>query len=77
MSRHSLSFPMSFTYFDVSLNFAVCFLTLMLHLLSKISQLTAMPTSTSSDLIHRQERANAFCEAIRALDATGLLHDIF
>jgi hypothetical protein len=29
-----------------------------------------MPTS-ASDLIRRREKANAFCEAIRALDATG------
>ncbi|KAL3032449.1 hypothetical protein AAZX31_02G084600 [Glycine max] len=41
------------------------------YLLSKISQLTAMPNS-SSDLMRRRERANAFCEAIRALDATDL-----
>ena len=32
-----------------------------------------MPTGASSDLTRRRERANAFCEAIRALDATGLL----
>ncbi|KAG5027745.1 hypothetical protein JHK87_011259 [Glycine soja] len=37
-----------------------------------ISQLTAVPTAASSDLMLRQERANAFCEAIRALDATDL-----
>ncbi|RDX84637.1 LisH domain and HEAT repeat-containing protein, partial [Mucuna pruriens] len=36
-----------------------------------ISQLTAMPNS-ASDLMRRRERANAFCEAIRALDATDL-----
>ncbi|KAK7295763.1 hypothetical protein RJT34_18675 [Clitoria ternatea] len=36
-----------------------------------IFQLTAMPNSTS-DLMRRRERANAFCEAIRALDATDL-----
>ncbi|KAH1132116.1 hypothetical protein AAZX31_05G002200 [Glycine max] len=42
------------------------------YLLSKISQLTAVPTAASSDLMLRQERANAFCEAIRALDATDL-----
>lgn len=41
------------------------------YLLSKISQLTAMPNSVSN-LMRRQERANAFCEAIRALDATDL-----
>ncbi|KAL2335762.1 hypothetical protein Fmac_016975 [Flemingia macrophylla] len=35
-----------------------------------ISQLTAAPIT--SDLMQRRERANAFCEAIRALDATGL-----
>ncbi|KAK7394174.1 hypothetical protein VNO78_14695 [Psophocarpus tetragonolobus] len=34
-----------------------------------ISQLTAIPNS-ASDLLRRRERANAFCEAIRALDAT-------
>ncbi|KAE9612784.1 putative transcription factor interactor and regulator LisH family [Lupinus albus] len=37
-----------------------------------ISQLTAMPTAASIDLMHRRDRANAFCEAIRALDATDL-----
>ncbi|KAK7340929.1 hypothetical protein VNO77_21647 [Canavalia gladiata] len=36
-----------------------------------VSQLTAMPNSTS-DLMRRRERADAFCEAIRALDATDL-----
>ncbi|XP_047152921.1 RAB11-binding protein RELCH homolog isoform X1 [Vigna umbellata] len=41
------------------------------YLLSKISQLTATPNS-ASDLMRRRERANAFCEAIRALDATDL-----
>ncbi|XP_020238059.1 RAB11-binding protein RELCH [Cajanus cajan] len=40
------------------------------YLLSKISQLTAVPIT--SDLMQRRERANAFCEAIRALDATDL-----
>lgn len=62
----------------MSLNFAVLLLNLDVHLLSKIAQLTAVSTTTSSDLMRRQERANAFCEAIRALDATGLLHhDIY
>ncbi|RHN49671.1 putative transcription factor interactor and regulator LisH family [Medicago truncatula] len=37
-----------------------------------ITQLTAVPITTSADLKPRQERANAFCEAIRALDATDL-----
>ncbi|KAJ1442565.1 LIS1-like proteiny motif [Sesbania bispinosa] len=32
----------------------------------------AVPTAASSALVRRQERANAFCEAIRALDATDL-----
>ncbi|KAL3525488.1 hypothetical protein ACH5RR_013860 [Cinchona calisaya] len=36
-----------------------------------IFQLTAMPLP-SSDLMVRRERTNAFCEAIRALDATDL-----
>lgn len=40
------------------------------YLLSKILQLSANP-SASADVIRRRERANAFCEAIRALDATG------
>ena len=31
-----------------------------------------MPSPTS-DVMRRSERANAFCESIRALDATGLL----
>lgn len=31
-----------------------------------------MPNA-ASDLMRRLERVNAFCEAIRALDATGLL----
>ncbi|KAM2013823.1 hypothetical protein TB1_024874 [Malus domestica] len=35
-----------------------------------IFQLTATPPS--SDLMRRRERANAFCEAIRALDATDI-----
>ncbi|XP_017405551.1 uncharacterized protein LOC108319049 [Vigna angularis] len=42
------------------------------YLVSKISQLTAVPGTASSDLTRRRERANAFCEAIRALDATDL-----
>jgi hypothetical protein len=41
------------------------------HLLSKIFQFTALPASVS-DVMRRRERANAFCESIRALDATGL-----
>nr|CAD1834951.1 unnamed protein product [Ananas comosus var. bracteatus] len=41
------------------------------YLLSKIFQLTSMP-SPGSDIARRRERANAFCEAIRALDATDL-----
>ncbi|XP_027077488.1 uncharacterized protein [Coffea arabica] len=41
------------------------------YLLSKIFQFTAVPLP-SNDLIRRRERANAFCEAIRALDATDL-----
>ncbi|KAK4393594.1 RAB11-binding protein RELCH [Sesamum angolense] len=36
-----------------------------------IFQFTASP-SPSSDIIRRRERANAFCESIRALDATDL-----
>jgi len=52
------------------------FLNLEVHLVSKISQLTAVPTTASSDLTRRRERANAFCEAIRALDASGLLNHI-
>lgn len=40
------------------------------YLLSKIFQLSASPGS-STDVTRRRERANAFCEAIRALDATG------
>lgn len=41
------------------------------YLLSKIFQLTATPYA-SNDVVRRSERANAFCEAIRALDATDL-----
>ncbi|XP_022133812.1 lisH domain and HEAT repeat-containing protein KIAA1468 homolog [Momordica charantia] len=41
------------------------------YLLSKIFQLSATPP-TSSALMRRRERADAFCEAIRALDATEL-----
>ncbi|WJX70177.1 hypothetical protein P8452_54312 [Trifolium repens] len=37
-----------------------------------IAQLTAVPVTTTTDLKLRQERANTFCEAIRALDATDL-----
>lgn len=40
------------------------------YLLSKIFQLSSSPSS-STDVTRRRERANAFCEAIRALDATG------
>ena len=38
--------------------------------MSKIFQLSATPTS-ASDVMRRREKANAFCEAIRALDTTG------
>ncbi|KAM6567234.1 hypothetical protein CsatA_026362 [Cannabis sativa] len=41
------------------------------YLLSKIFQFTATPIN-SSDLMRRRERVNAFCEAIRALDATDV-----
>lgn len=41
------------------------------YLLSKIFQFTASPVPTS-DVMRRRERANAFCEALRALDATDL-----
>lgn len=41
------------------------------YLLTKIFQLTSTPFPTS-DVRRRRERANAFCEAIRALDATDL-----
>lgn len=41
------------------------------YLLSKIFQLTATPLP-SSDVMRRRDRANAFSEAIRALDATDL-----
>lgn len=41
------------------------------YLLSKIFQLTSMPVS-ANDVNRRRQRANAFCEAIRALDATDL-----
>jgi hypothetical protein len=61
----------------MSLNFCCLFLNLEVHLLSKIAQLTAVPVTTSTDLKLQQERANAFCEAIRALDATVLIHDIY
>lgn len=59
------------------LNFCCLLLNLNEHLLSKIAQLTTVPVATSTDLKRRQERANVFCEAIRALDATGLLHGIY
>ncbi|KAE8726719.1 KIAA1468-like protein [Hibiscus syriacus] len=36
-----------------------------------IFQLTSTPVSTT-DVMRRQQRANAFCEAVRALDATDL-----
>ncbi|KAF8390093.1 hypothetical protein HHK36_024614 [Tetracentron sinense] len=42
-----------------------------IHLLSKIFQLTTTP-APGSDVMRRRERANAFCESIRALDATDL-----
>lgn len=43
------------------------------YLLHKLFQLTTTTTTTQgTDLIRRRERANAFCEAIRALDATDL-----
>uniref|UniRef100_A0A7N1A0P1 HEAT repeat-containing protein n=1 Tax=Kalanchoe fedtschenkoi TaxID=63787 RepID=A0A7N1A0P1_KALFE len=41
------------------------------YLLSKIFQLSGTPISVS-DVLLRRERANAFCEAIRALDATDV-----
>lgn len=41
------------------------------YLLSKIFQFTSSPPP-SSDITRRRERANAFCESIRALDATDL-----
>lgn len=41
------------------------------YLLSKIFQFTATPNA-ASNVMRRGERANAFCEAIRALDATDL-----
>nr|ATG71052.1 HEAT repeat-containing protein [Cupressus sempervirens] len=41
------------------------------YLLQKLLQLTAAPVH-GSDLVRRRERVNAFCEAIRALDATEL-----
>ncbi|QCE12921.1 HEAT protein [Vigna unguiculata] len=41
------------------------------YILNLISQLTATPNS-ATDLMRRRDRANAFCEAIRALDATDL-----
>lgn len=45
--------------------------TLRDYLLSKIFQFSAAPPP-SNDVMRRRERANAFCEAIRALDATDL-----
>ncbi|CAL9084218.1 unnamed protein product [Musa textilis] len=41
------------------------------YLLSKIFQLTCMP-SHGNDITLRREKANVFCEAVRALDATDL-----
>ncbi|PIM99913.1 Protein phosphatase 2A regulatory subunit A [Handroanthus impetiginosus] len=41
------------------------------YLMSKIFQFTSSPPP-SSDITRRRERANAFCESIRALDATDL-----
>lgn len=51
------------------------FFNLKIHLLSKIFQLTAI-SLPSSDVMRRRDRANAFSEAIRALDATGLLSSV-
>ncbi|CAH9132432.1 unnamed protein product [Cuscuta epithymum] len=45
--------------------------TLRDYLLSKIFQFSTAPTP-SNDVMRRRERANVFCEAIRALDATDL-----
>ncbi|KAI4295036.1 hypothetical protein MLD38_040693 [Melastoma candidum] len=41
------------------------------YLLSKIFQFTSSPAPTN-DVLRRRERVNAFCESIRALDATDL-----
>ncbi|WOL17581.1 lisH domain and HEAT repeat-containing protein [Canna indica] len=41
------------------------------YLLSKIFQFTSV-SSNGNDITRRQEKANVFCEAIRALDATDL-----
>ncbi|GLJ30945.1 hypothetical protein SUGI_0616900, partial [Cryptomeria japonica] len=41
------------------------------YILTSLLQLTAAPVH-GSDLVRRRERVNAFCEAIRALDATEL-----
>ncbi|WCJ25320.1 HEAT repeat-containing protein [Euphorbia peplus] len=41
------------------------------YFLSKIFQFTAAPP-TKTDILRRRERADAFCESIRALDATDL-----
>ncbi|XP_031397965.1 RAB11-binding protein RELCH isoform X2 [Punica granatum] len=41
------------------------------YLLAKILQLTSGPVP-AGDVMRRRERANAFCESIRALDATDL-----
>ncbi|XP_024983065.1 lisH domain and HEAT repeat-containing protein KIAA1468 homolog isoform X2 [Cynara cardunculus var. scolymus] len=41
------------------------------YLLSKIFHLSTTPLPTSN-MVHRRERSNAFCEAIRALDATDI-----
>ncbi|XP_019154872.1 PREDICTED: lisH domain and HEAT repeat-containing protein KIAA1468 homolog isoform X2 [Ipomoea nil] len=46
--------------------------TLRDYLLSKIFQFSAAPPPSSNDVMRRRERVNAFCEAIRALDATDL-----
>ncbi|KAK8939037.1 hypothetical protein KSP39_PZI011174 [Platanthera zijinensis] len=43
----------------------------LIHLLSKIFQLTSVP-SHGNDVTRRRDRTNVFCEAIRALDATDL-----
>lgn len=42
------------------------------HLLSKIFHLSSAQLPVTN-MVRRRDRANAFCEAIRALDATGLL----
>ncbi|PKA61462.1 hypothetical protein AXF42_Ash014379 [Apostasia shenzhenica] len=56
---------------DRSYEAIICFFNHSIHLLSMIFQLTSMP-SHGIDVVRRRSRANAFCEAIRALDATDL-----